>query len=164
MGNQELLSQGGLAVVGSREVDEAGLKYTQRVAQSCAEQGIQIVSGGARGVDQAAIIAAVEAGGTTVGVLADSLTKAAVSGKYRAGIREKRLTLVSAYDPDARFHVGNAMGRNKYIYALADYALVVSSTFNQGGTWAGATEALERGKSVRFLSDRKEQCLRAITS
>ena len=148
VGNQELLSQGGLAVVGSREVDEAGLKYTQRVAQSCAEQGIQIVSGGARGVDQAAMMAAVEAGGTTVGVLADSLTKAAVSGKYRAGIREKRLTLVSAYDPDARFHVGNAMGRNKYIYALADYALVVSSTFNQGGTWAGATEALERGKSV----------------
>lgn len=148
VGNQELLSQGGLAVVGSREVDEAGLEYTQRIAQRCAQQSIQIVSGGARGVDQAAMMAAVEAGGTAVGVLADSLTKAAVAGKYRAGIREKRLTLVSPYDPDARFHVGNAMGRNKHIYALADYALVVSSTFKQGGTWAGATEALARGKSV----------------
>jgi predicted Rossmann fold nucleotide-binding protein DprA/Smf involved in DNA uptake len=40
------------------------------------------------------------------------------------------------------------MGRNKYIYAVADYALVVSSSVGKGGTWAGATEALERIKDV----------------
>jgi len=43
-------------------------------------------------VDQAAMMAAVEAGGTYCGVLADSLTKAAVSGKHRAGIRENGFT------------------------------------------------------------------------
>jgi predicted Rossmann fold nucleotide-binding protein DprA/Smf involved in DNA uptake len=37
VGNIELLSQGGLAVVGSRDVDEEGLGYTQRVAQTCGE-------------------------------------------------------------------------------------------------------------------------------
>jgi len=148
IGNIELLSEGGLAVVGSRDVDEEGLGYTQRVAQTCAEQGIQVVSGGARGVDQAAMLAVLEAGGTAVGVLADSLSKAAVTGKYRAGIKEGRLTLVSAVDPGASFNAGNAMGRNKYIYAVADYALVVSSSVGKGGTWAGATEALERIKEV----------------
>lgn len=148
IGNIELLSEGGLAVVGSRDVDEEGLGYTQRVAQTCAEQGIQVVSGGARGVDQAAMLAVLEAGGTAVGVLADSLSKAAVAGKYRAGIKEGRLTLVSAVDPGASFNAGNAMGRNKYIYAVADYALVVSSSVGKGGTWAGATEALERIKDV----------------
>jgi predicted Rossmann fold nucleotide-binding protein DprA/Smf involved in DNA uptake len=148
IGNIELLSEGGLAVVGSRDVDEEGLDYTQRVAQTSAEQGIQVVSGGARGVDQAAMLAVLEAGGTAVGVLADSLSKAAVAGKYRAGIKEGRLTLVSAVDPGASFNAGNAMGRNKYIYAVADYALVVSSSVGKGGTWAGATEALERIKDV----------------
>jgi predicted Rossmann fold nucleotide-binding protein DprA/Smf involved in DNA uptake len=148
IGNIELLSEGGLAVVGSRDVDEEGLGYTQRVAQTCAEQGIQVVSGGARGVDQAAMLAVLEAGGTAVGVLPDSLSKAAVAGKYRAGIKEGRLTLVSAVDPGASFNAGNAMGRNKYIYAVADYALVVSSSVGKGGTWAGATEALERIKDV----------------
>jgi predicted Rossmann fold nucleotide-binding protein DprA/Smf involved in DNA uptake len=148
VGNIELLSEGGLAVVGSRDVDEEGLGYTQRVAQTCAEQGIQVVSGGARGVDQAAMLAVLEAGGTAVGVLPDSLSKAAVAGKYRAGIKEGRLTLVSAVDPGASFNAGNAMGRNKYIYAVADYALVVSSSVGKGGTWAGATEALERIKDV----------------
>jgi predicted Rossmann fold nucleotide-binding protein DprA/Smf involved in DNA uptake len=148
VGNIELLSEGGLAVVGSRDVDEEGLGYTQRVAQTCAEQGIQVVSGGARGVDQAAMLAVLEAGGTAVGVLPDSLSKAAVAGKYRAGIKEGRLTLVSAVDPGASFNAGNAMGRNKYIYSVSDYALVVSSSVGKGGTWAGATEALERIKDV----------------
>ena len=148
IGNMELLSQGGLAVVGSRNVDEEGLNYTQRVVRTCAEQGIQVVSGGARGVDQASMLGVLEAGGTAVGVLADNLAKAAVAGKYRAGIQESRLALVSAYDPDARFNVGNAMGRNKYIYALSDRAVVISSSFRKGGTWAGAVEALDKIKDV----------------
>jgi predicted Rossmann fold nucleotide-binding protein DprA/Smf involved in DNA uptake len=148
VGNIKLLSQGGLAIVGSRDVDEEGLDYTQKVAQSCAQQGIQVVSGGARGVDASAMLAVLEAGGTAVGVLADSLSKAALDRKYRAGIKEGRLALVSTYDPNAGFNTGNAMGRNKYIYALADYALVVSSSMNKGGTWAGAVEALEKIKDV----------------
>jgi len=148
IGNIKLLGQGGLAIVGSRDVDEEGLDRTQRIAQTCAEQEMQVVSGGARGVDTAAMLSALEAGGTAVGVLADSLAKAAVAGKYRTGIKEGRLTLVSACDPNASFNVGNAMGRNKYIYALADRALVISCSVGTGGTWAGAVEALERIKDV----------------
>ncbi len=40
------------------------------------------------------------------------------------------------------FSVGAAMGRNRLIYTLADYASVVASDAETGGTWAGATEAL----------------------
>jgi len=36
------------------------------------------------------------------------------------------------------------MERNKQIYALADAALVVNSDHGHGGTWAGATEQLEK--------------------
>jgi len=148
IGNMQLLSMGGLAIAGSRDVDEEVLGYTQRVAQTCAKQGIQVISGGARGVDQASMLGVLHAGGTSVGVLADSLTKAVVNSKYRSGIQEGRLTLISSYDPDAGFHVGNAMGRNKYIYALADYALVVSSSLRKGGTWAGAEEAIAKFKEI----------------
>ncbi|OYD93296.1 SMF family protein [Nostoc sp. 'Peltigera membranacea cyanobiont' 210A] len=144
IGNIELLSMGGLAIIGSRDVDDEIFSYTRRVAQNIAVQGMQVISGGARGVDQAAMLAVLDAGGTSVGVLADSLTKTAVNSKYRSSIKEGRLTLVSSYDPEAGFNTGNAMGRNKYIYALADYALVVSSSFGKGGTWAGAVEALSR--------------------
>jgi predicted Rossmann fold nucleotide-binding protein DprA/Smf involved in DNA uptake len=148
VGNQALLNRGGLAIVGSREVDPAGLEYTQKVAQISAHQGIQVVSGGDKGVDRAAMLAAVEVGGTTVGMLAHPLSKEAVFSAYRSAIQDGRLTLVSAYDPNAGFNVGNAMGRNKYIYALADYALVVSSALGSGGTWAGAIEALQKIQTV----------------
>jgi predicted Rossmann fold nucleotide-binding protein DprA/Smf involved in DNA uptake len=144
IGNIELLSMGGLAIVGSRDANEEIVGYTQRVGQKIAEQRMQLVSGGARGVDTEAMLSVLDTGGTAVGVLADSLTKAAVNSKYRNSIKEGRLTLLSTYDPDAGFNIGNAMGRNKYVYTLADYALVVSSSVGKGGTWAGAVEALKQ--------------------
>lgn len=148
VGNIELLSLGGLAIVGSRDVDEDIINYTRKVAQTCSQQNIQVISGGARGIDQESMLGILDYGGTSVGVLADSLTKAAVNSKYRSSIREGRLTLISSYDPDAGFNVGSAMGRNKYIYSLADYALVVNSAFGQGGTWNGAVEALSKLKDI----------------
>jgi predicted Rossmann fold nucleotide-binding protein DprA/Smf involved in DNA uptake len=148
VGNPNLLDAGGLAVVGSRDLDEEGKEYSQKLAETCAQQNIQIVSGGAKGVDSVAMLGAVLSGGTALGILAHSLTKTAVSSQYRTAIREEKLTLVTAYDPESGFTVGNAMGRNKYIYAAADYALIVSSAVGEGGTWAGATEALKRLPNV----------------
>jgi predicted Rossmann fold nucleotide-binding protein DprA/Smf involved in DNA uptake len=144
VGDCGLLDLGGLSIVGSRNVDADGEVFTRMVAQTCARDGLPVVSGGARGVDQTAMFTALEAGGKVVGVLADSLQKASLTGKYRTGIREKRLALVSPFHPDARFNVGNAMGRNKYIYALSDFALIISAEVKKGGTWAGATEELKR--------------------
>lgn len=145
VGNQDLLTGGGLVILGSRDADEVALAATRRVAHTCAAQGIQVVSGGARGVDSEAMHAALQAGGHVVGVLADSLTKMALSGAYRDWLRQGRLVLISPYDPSAGFSVGAAMGRNKCIYTLGSRALVVAATLNQGGAWAGAVENLKHG-------------------
>ncbi|MDT9293534.1 MAG: DNA-processing protein DprA [Arthrospira platensis PCC 7345] len=144
VGNLELLNKGGLAIVGSRNVNEAVLSYTQQLAHISAQQNIQVISGGARGIDKCGMLSCLEAGGTTIGVLANSLGKASLESDYRQSLDEDRLALISPYDPEAGFHVGNAMGRNKYIYALADYAVVISASFNKGGTWSGAVEALKK--------------------
>ncbi len=45
------------------------------------------------------------------------------------------------------------MGRNKLIYTLADYAIVVASDAEKGGTWAGATEALRAKWIPVFVLD-----------
>ena len=143
-GDRSLLSKGGLAVVGSRHINGEAEAFARAVGRSAAQSGMQLVSGAARGVDETAMHGAFEEGGTVVGVMSDSLLRAAVSGKYREGIRSGQLVLVSPYNPEAKFNVGNAMGRNKHIYALADYAIVVSSDYQEGGTWAGAVEELKR--------------------
>lgn len=144
VGDRSLLQGGGLAIVGSRNVDVEGEEYTREVAATCARSGMPVVSGGARGVDQIAMKAALDAGGCVVGVLADKLLKNSVARDARKAIADDRLLLISPYHPEARFTVGTAMGRNKYIYALADYGLVISADHKKGGTWAGAEEELKR--------------------
>lgn len=147
-GDIGLLDTGGLAVVGSRQVSDDLIDYTMSIGQLAARAGRTIVSGGARGVDQAAMRGASESGGKVIGVLAEHLEKTVMNREERNHLRDGNLVLVSAYDPSAGFNVGHAMQRNKLIYALADASLVVSSDLNKGGTWAGAIEQLDKLKFV----------------
>jgi len=147
-GDISLLETGGLAVVGSRHVDDTLIDYTMTVGRLAARARRTLVSGGAKGIDQAAMRGALEAGGKVSGVLADSLEKTAMNREHRNLLIDGQLVLISPYDPSAGFNVGNAMQRNKLIYALADASLVVSSDLNKGGTWAGAIEQLDKLKLV----------------
>jgi len=147
-GDVAIMETGGLAVVGSRNVDDALVDYTVGIGRLAANARRTLISGGARGIDQAAMRGALEAGGKVVGVLADSLEKAALVRDHREVLMDGRLVLICPYDPAAGFNVGHAMQRNKLIYALADAALVVSSDYEKGGTWAGAIEQLEKLRLV----------------
>jgi predicted Rossmann fold nucleotide-binding protein DprA/Smf involved in DNA uptake len=148
VGNRSLLKGGGLGIVGSRNVDQAGEAFTRQAAELCAYNRMPVVSGGARGVDQISMNAALDAGGVTIGVLAENLLKKSVERSARQAIADGRLLLLSPYHPNARFTVGTAMGRNKLIYAMSDYGLVVSAEHKKGGTWAGAEEELKRENAL----------------
>ncbi|WP_337261208.1 MULTISPECIES: DNA-processing protein DprA [unclassified Serratia (in: enterobacteria)] len=143
-GNQALLNAGGVAVVGSRNANISDLSYAEQVGFKAATEGAAIVSGGARGVDEAAMLGAMHNGGTVVGVMADSLLKTATSAKWRHGLMEGNVVLVSPFYPEAGFSAGNAMARNKYIYCLADCSLVIHAG-QKGGTLNGAQENLKKG-------------------
>ncbi len=141
-GDPALLRIAGLAVVGSRNATSEALEFARSVAESAASAGLPVVSGGAPGIDAAAMRAALRAGGSVVGVLAQKLDRAAVAGENREHIADGRLLLLSPYDPASGFNVGNAMARNKLIYAVARAGLVASTDHGRGGTWAGAVEQL----------------------
>jgi predicted Rossmann fold nucleotide-binding protein DprA/Smf involved in DNA uptake len=147
VGDRVLLKGGGLGIVGSRNVDRKGEHFTRQVAELCACHRMPVVSGGARGVDQISMTAALEAGGVSIGILAENLLKKSIERQYRHAIADGRLLLLSPYHPAARFTVGTAMGRNKLIYGMADYGLVVNAEHKKGGTWAGAEEELKRNIS-----------------
>jgi predicted Rossmann fold nucleotide-binding protein DprA/Smf involved in DNA uptake len=142
-GNRNLLNKGGIAVIGSRDATADDLAFTTRFGKSAADQGFSIISGGARGVDETAMLGALEREGTAVGVLSDSLLRSATSSKYRKALLANNLVLISSFYPEAGFDVGNAMARNKYIYCLSDAAIVISSSKGKGGTWNGALENLK---------------------
>jgi len=145
-GNLELLHRPALAVVGSRNTPESLLQDTTQVGALAAAAEVVIASGAAKGVDEAAMLGALQAGGSAIGVVADSLEKMAAKPIWRQALIDGRLLLLSAEAPSARFQVWRAMARNKLIYALADAALVMSSAKGSGGTWDGAEEQLTKLK------------------
>ena len=150
-GDARLLNRRGLAVVGSRNVDQRGFALTEFIGNACAESKLTVYSGGARGVDKTAMGAALSGGGYAVGVLADSLEKGIRAADARRYIEEGHLLLATSFSPHTSFNVGMAMARNKLIYALSDFALVIASDAEKGGTWAGAEEVLKAGWVPLFV-------------
>lgn len=145
-GSLQLLESGGLGIVGSRKVDPTITAFVEHNAMLAAQSGYSVVSGGARGVDQIAMEAALKVDGTVVGALAENLSRAVVSPLFREPIKRHAVVLLSAVDPNAGFSVGNAMARNKLIYALSDAGLIANADYEKGGTWAGAIEQINRFK------------------
>jgi predicted Rossmann fold nucleotide-binding protein DprA/Smf involved in DNA uptake len=141
-GDLNILQRPAIAIVGSRNLDERGIEFAQRLGALCARCSVAVVSGGARGTDRIAMQAALDAGGHAVGVLTDTLARSIRQPDVREFISDGRVVMLTPYRPDNGFSIGAAMGRNKIIYGAADYAVVVSSEYQKGGTWAGAVEAL----------------------
>jgi len=149
-GSLDLLDQLTLGVVGSRDASVEGIELSRRLGERAAAEGIAIVSGDARGIDRAAMEAALDSGGRVIGVLADSLGKSVLSKRFRQAVAAGQLLLVSHAEPDARFTVGQAMERNRYIYAASD-AVVIADSDVKGGTWNGAIENFKHRWSPAYV-------------
>ena len=142
-GALELLDQPGVGVVGSRNVSAEGAEVAGALGRKASSLGLPLISGAARGVDQMAMNAAFEAGGTVVGIPAQSLIRMLRSPGVRRAVHDGRTVMCSPYAPDSPFTVGKAMGRNKLIYALSEVTVAVAADNGSGGTWSGASEALK---------------------
>ena len=105
-GDAMILNTGGLAVVGARHIDETLIEFTKDIGRLAANARHTLVSGDARGIDQAAMHGALEAGGTVVGVLAATLEREALNHEHRNLLLERQLVF-SPYDPSAGFNVGH---------------------------------------------------------
>jgi predicted Rossmann fold nucleotide-binding protein DprA/Smf involved in DNA uptake len=155
-GDSTILDRPAIGIVGSRNIDEAGANFARRLGELSAQSSAAVVSGGARGTDRIAMQGALDAGGFSVGILADSLTRTIRQPDVRNFITDGRLILLTPYRPDNGFSIGAAMGRNKIIYGASDFSVVVSSELKKGGTWAGAVETLTAGWCPVFVRSGKD--------
>lgn len=150
-GDLSLANKIGIGIVGSRNIDDEGIKFTQLLAKKAVEEKLVVFSGGAKGVDEISETTALNNQGYVVSILADSLSKKIMSKAIRDNILSGKQLLLTANNPDAPFSVANAMNRNKYIYALSNGTFVVASDYNKGGTWAGAVENIKNGWVNTFV-------------
>lgn len=148
VGPLSLLGEPGIGIVGSRNVDEDGAAAAADIARAAAHAGCTVVSGGARGVDQLAMNTAYAAGGTVLGLLADSLQARIRKPDILRALDSGNTTLLTQQAPTSGFTPAAAMDRNKLIYAMSHVTVIVASYEGTGGTWAGAVKALEAGNGV----------------
>ena len=146
VGGHELLDNRSLAMVGSRNADSDSLAFTVELAASATRNGWTVVSGAAKGIDTASMQSALEAGGHAVGFVAEGVDRLASNPKWRDALMSGRLGLYAEVEPGTGFRGTLAMARNRLIYAAADAAVVVTSGVGRrSGTYAGATQNLNKG-------------------
>jgi predicted Rossmann fold nucleotide-binding protein DprA/Smf involved in DNA uptake len=145
----------GVSIVGSRKAPEADIDFTFELGKKIANCGHTVISGCAKGIDEASMLGALDAEGTVIGIVSDDLIGKSLSKKYRKYITNNNLILISPYYPEAGFDKGNAMGRNKYIYLLSETSIVIHSG-KTGGTFEGATENLKKNWVNLFVKENND--------
>lgn len=141
-----------LAIVGTRKATPSGLATAREIARDLARRGIVVVSGLALGVDAAAHAGALDAGGTTVAVLAGGLDR--VYPAEHEGLARRIIAgggcLVSEYPPGTPTYPNQFLARNRIVSGLS-LGVVIIEAPQRSGTLATARFALEQGREVFVL-------------
>lgn len=143
-GDLSLLKSVYIGYVGARTVSEADSSFAKEAVDRTTALGYGVVSGGAKGIDTISGVQALMNGAKVIEYLSDSMLKKLKKSDTVRYIQDGKLLLMSVAKPDAAFHVGFAMMRNRYIYAQSEATVVVRADLNKGGTWAGAVENLKK--------------------
>lgn len=137
-----------IGIIGSRKATPYGIKTAQLIATWCAELGMSVVSGCARGCDQASHEGALAAGGKTVAVLGCG---ADVSYPANATRLLSRIAyhgaVISEYEWGSRPARYKFVQRNRLIAALSQLVIVVEAAL-PSGTFSTVNHAQELCVSV----------------
>lgn len=149
MGTLPLERLPSVAIVGTRKPSNYGKEVTQRLAYDLAKKGIIIISGLALGIDGVAHRAALEAGGTTIAVLANGLPQIYPATHKELGgqITKQGGAILSEYEPETSARTYQFLQRNRIVSGLSD-AIVITEAAARSGTLNTAMHALEQGKEV----------------
>ncbi len=138
-----------VAIVGSRRPTSYGKEVTFKLAYDLAKRGLIIISGLAIGVDTIAHKAALDAGGTTIAVLAggvDTIYPATNRGLAQE-ILDNNGAIVSEYEPGTLARDFQFLDRNRIVSGLSD-AVIVTEAATRSGTLATVAHALDQNREV----------------
>lgn len=146
IGNPTVL-EGGLAIVGPRAATHYGRELTKRFATCAAKEGITIVSGGARGCDAEAHMAALEIGTPTVAVFGAGCNEPYPPEHINLfqKIINKSGAVISEHDWDESPLPYHFRARNRLIAALSKAVLVPEAGL-PSGTLTTVDEARDLGR------------------
>jgi DNA processing protein len=150
-GDIDLLRSPCVSIVGTREATDEGWSRARRLARELVSNGVVVVSGLARGIDTAALSAAIEAGGKVVAVIGTPLDKA--SPVENADLQQeiyRNHLLISPFPIGQQVFPSNFPQRNRDMAALSDASVIVEAN-DTSGTLHQAAECQQLGRWLFIL-------------
>ena len=146
-----------IAVVGSREASEDGIRRAARLARELVDRGFTVVSGLAKGVDSAAHNAAIERGGRTISVVGTPLGVCYPKENFELQETIARQHLLISQVPVLRY-ARQAPPQNRLFFpernatmsALTEASIIVEAG-DTSGTLTQARAALHQGRKLFIL-------------
>lgn len=122
-----------VAVVGTREVDEYGIARTEAVVDLLCAAGVEVVSGGAYGVDTKAHARALDRGGRTTAIVGSGFLKLYPSENDALFDRiASKGALVSEFALDSGGNQRHFPQRNRTMAALSEAVVITRGTLKSG--------------------------------
>lgn len=143
-GDLSLLDRPAVSLVGSRDIRRDNLEFAREVGRQAALQGFVLVSGNARGADQAAQRSCLASGGQVISVIADRLDRVTP---------QENLLYISEDGFDLPFTSQRALSRNRLIHCMGLRVFVAQAGLRQGGTWDGTERNLRHRWSPVYCFD-----------
>lgn len=148
-GNKNILNNNSIAIIGAREATEYGKNAAKYFAYNLAKEGINIVSGLAKGIDSYAHIGAICSNEKTIAVVGTGLD--IVYPKENKYLEEKIIktsgAIISEYPLGTPPQKRNFPERNRIISGLSKGVIVVEAK-EKSGTLITVDFALEQGRDV----------------
>jgi DNA processing protein len=156
-GNWDITSSQCVAIVGTRNPSDEGVRRTSKLTRHFVKEGFTVVSGLAQGIDTVAHTTAIEAGGLTVAVLGTPITACYPSENkgLQQGIADQFLVISQV--PIVRYSRQSPHGnrlffpeRNVTMSALTEATVIVEAG-NTSGTLIQARHALQQKRKLFIL-------------
>lgn len=151
-GNERILNNFGIAIIGSRNSSKEGEKITEEIVTKLVKKDIIIISGLAKGIDSKAHQACINSGGKTIAVIGSGFNNIypKENEKIYKRIIETGGTIVSEYPPDTPVDSRNFPKRNRIISGLSEGVVMIEGKY-RSGTTITAQYALNQNKKVFCL-------------
>lgn len=149
IGNEKILNNYGIAVVGSRSYSQYGEKMCKTFTKKLVEYDLTIISGMAKGIDKIAHEEAIKNYGKTIAVLPCGFNNIypKENTKLFYKIIENGGAIITEYEPNVEPSSKSFLERNRIVSGLAIGTLVVEAGY-RSGTSVTARITHEQGKKV----------------
>ena len=158
LGDENILNEKCIAIIGSRICTPEGAKLAEKFARELSKSGICIVSGMAKGIDTAAHIGALKAGGKTIAVLGGGFNH--IFPEENKGLFLKIIenggAVISEYRENTKPSQNGFIQRNRIVSGLSMGVLIIEAK-HRSGTSITANFARSQGRKIFCIPHSLEQ-------